>query len=60
MTEARISPPPESSDRIERSIEIRAPLARVWRALADAEEFGAWFGVELTRAAAFSGSPPSR
>ena len=47
MTEARKSPSPESIDRIERSIEIRAPLARVWRALADAEEFGAWFGVEL-------------
>jgi uncharacterized protein YndB with AHSA1/START domain len=37
----------ESSDRIERSIDIRAPLARVWRALADAEEFGSWFGVAL-------------
>lgn len=36
-----------SSDRIERSIEIRAPRARVWRALADAAEFGAWFGVNL-------------
>ncbi len=35
------------TNRIERSIEIRAPLARVWRALADAEEFGAWFGVAL-------------
>lgn len=36
-----------SSDRIERSIEIRAPRARVWRALADTAEFGAWFGVNL-------------
>ena len=47
MSEARNTPLPESSDRIERAIEIRAPLARVWRALADAEEFGAWFGVDL-------------
>lgn len=36
-----------STDRIERTVEIRAPLARVWRALADAEEFGRWFGVDL-------------
>lgn len=36
-----------NTDRIERSIDIRAPRARVWRALADASEFGAWFGVEL-------------
>jgi uncharacterized protein YndB with AHSA1/START domain len=47
MTEAPESPSSESSDRIERSIEIRAPLARVWRALSNAEEFGAWFGVAL-------------
>ena len=38
---------PPSTDRIERSIDIRAPLARVWRALADAREFGAWFGVSF-------------
>ena len=37
----------DRTDRIERTIDIRAPLARVWRALADAEEFGAWFGVAL-------------
>lgn len=35
------------TDRIERSIAIRAPRARVWRALADAAEFGSWFGVNL-------------
>ena len=35
------------TDRIERSIEIAAPRARVWRALADAQEFGSWFGVNL-------------
>jgi len=34
-------------DRIERSIEIRAPRRRVWQALVDAQEFGAWFGVAL-------------
>ena len=35
------------TDRIERSIEIQAPRTRVWRALADATEFGSWFGVNL-------------
>lgn len=31
-------------DRIEKQITLHAPLARVWRALSDAREFGAWFG----------------
>jgi len=35
------------TDRIERSIVIDAPRERVWRALANAEEFGAWFGANL-------------
>ena len=29
-----------STDRIERSITLKAPLERVWRALSNAEEFG--------------------
>lgn len=33
--------------RIERSIEIAAPPARVWRALTDPAEFGTWFGIRL-------------
>lgn len=36
-----------STDRIERSALIKAPVSRVWRALTDAEEFGGWFGVAL-------------
>ena len=36
-----------STDRIEKSVTLRAPRARVWQALADAEAFGRWFGVEL-------------
>lgn len=36
-----------STDRIEREILIKAPRSRVWRALANAEEFGNWFGVAL-------------
>ena len=35
------------NDRIEKDIEIAAPVSRVWRALTDHREFGAWFGVEL-------------
>ncbi len=34
-------------DRIEKTIVLRAPRARVWRALARPDEFGAWFGVAL-------------
>lgn len=34
-------------DRIEKRIELNAPIARVWRALTDYREFGEWFGVKL-------------
>jgi uncharacterized protein YndB with AHSA1/START domain len=37
----------QSTDRIERKVLLQAPRARVWRALANAEEFGSWFGVNL-------------
>ena len=33
--------------RIERRIELSAPVSRVWRALADYREFGEWFKVKL-------------
>jgi uncharacterized protein YndB with AHSA1/START domain len=32
---------------IEKIIELRAPVSRVWRALTDHNEFGAWFRVSL-------------
>ena len=35
-------------DRIERSIQINGSRERVWRALTSAEEFGAWFGADLS------------
>lgn len=38
---------PGSTDRVERSVHINAPRARVWRALSNAGEFGAWFGANL-------------
>jgi uncharacterized protein YndB with AHSA1/START domain len=36
-----------STDRIEKTVTLRAPRARVWRALTNAGEFGAWFLVTL-------------
>jgi uncharacterized protein YndB with AHSA1/START domain len=36
-----------TTDRIEKEIVVRAPRSRVWRALTDAEQFGAWFGIKL-------------
>ena len=36
-----------STDRIEKQVMLRAPRARVWRALTDANEFGTWFRVKL-------------
>jgi uncharacterized protein YndB with AHSA1/START domain len=35
------------TDRIEKQIVLRAPRARVWRALSSPEEFGAWFGADM-------------
>jgi uncharacterized protein YndB with AHSA1/START domain len=35
------------TDRIEKKIVLRAPRGRVWRAIANAEEFGTWFLVKL-------------
>jgi uncharacterized protein YndB with AHSA1/START domain len=35
------------TDRIEKTIELKAPVSRVWRALTDHREFGAWFRVKL-------------
>ena len=34
-------------DRIEKTITLRAPRARVWRALTNADEFGSWFGMKF-------------
>jgi uncharacterized protein YndB with AHSA1/START domain len=33
----------KNTDRIEKQILLRASKSRVWRALTDADEFGAWF-----------------
>jgi uncharacterized protein YndB with AHSA1/START domain len=39
----------EMTDRIEKTIVLRAPVARVWRALTDHAEFSTWFRVSLER-----------
>lgn len=36
-----------STDRIEKTVVLRAPRERVWRAVSDAREFGLWFGVRF-------------
>jgi uncharacterized protein YndB with AHSA1/START domain len=35
------------NNRIEKRIELKAPVSRVWRALTDYREFGEWFRVKL-------------
>ena len=34
-------------DRIQKVVELDAPISRVWRALTDYQEFGTWFRVRL-------------
>jgi len=46
-----------STDRIERKILLKATRARVWRALANAEEFGKWFGVDFKGKSFVAGKP---
>jgi uncharacterized protein YndB with AHSA1/START domain len=36
-----------STDRIEKQVTLHAPLSRVWKAIANAQEFGRWFGFQL-------------
>jgi uncharacterized protein YndB with AHSA1/START domain len=35
------------ADRIEKSVVLHAPRARVWRAITDSTEFGRWFGIKV-------------
>ena len=36
-----------STDRIEKKVVLHAPRSRVWRAISTAQEFGAWFRMNL-------------
>ena len=37
----------KNQDRIEKVVDLAAPVARVWRAITDHREFGEWFRVRL-------------
>jgi uncharacterized protein YndB with AHSA1/START domain len=37
-----------STDRIEKQTLVRAPRAKVWKAITDSREFGKWFQAEMT------------
>ena len=37
----------DAKNSIERQIEIKAPVAKVWKALTDSKLFGQWFSVDL-------------
>ena len=39
--------PVDVTDRIEKKVLLRAPRARVWKAITDSQEFGQWFGVKF-------------
>ena len=36
-----------NTDRIEKKVVLRAPLSRVWQAIADSKQFGEWFRVQI-------------
>lgn len=38
---------PSTTDRIQKTIVLRAPRSKVWRALTDSAQFGEWFGAKL-------------
>ena len=52
-----------TTDRIEKLVNVDAPPSRVWKALTDVEQFNQWFGVSLagqfTPGAAVSGNMSS-
>jgi uncharacterized protein YndB with AHSA1/START domain len=35
------------TDRVEKKVQLNAPRSRVWRAIADSQQFGEWFRVNL-------------
>src|SRR5438876_3990077 len=48
----------KEQNKIEKRIELKAPLARVWQALTDYREFGEWFHVKLEEP--FAAGRPAR
>jgi uncharacterized protein YndB with AHSA1/START domain len=47
MSTASTTPAATSTDRIQKTILLRAPRSKVWRALTDSAQFGQWFGATL-------------
>jgi uncharacterized protein YndB with AHSA1/START domain len=47
MTGSKLSPNPQSTDRIQKTMLLRAARSRVWKALTDPAQFGEWFGAKL-------------
>ncbi len=35
------------SDKIEKTVTLKAPLAKVWKAISDSAAFGTWFGMSI-------------
>jgi uncharacterized protein YndB with AHSA1/START domain len=52
-----MDPAPAFANGIEKRIELRAPVSRVWRAITDHQQFGQWFRVKLD--APFAAGQPS-
>jgi uncharacterized protein YndB with AHSA1/START domain len=48
MTSSKVSPGGRSTDQIQRTVVLRAPRSRVWRALTEPAQFGKWFGTRLS------------
>ena len=47
MSSSKLTENPASTDRIQKTVILRAGRARVWRALTDPAQFSEWFGVVL-------------
>ncbi len=47
MSDSNSSDSNSASNCIEKRIDLKAPISRVWRALTDYREFGEWFRVKL-------------
>jgi uncharacterized protein YndB with AHSA1/START domain len=47
MSTASKTPAGSSTDRIQKTVLLRAPRSKVWRALTDSSQFGQWFGARL-------------
>jgi uncharacterized protein YndB with AHSA1/START domain len=47
MSASKLSPSSPSTDQIQKTVILRAPRFRVWKALTDPTQFGEWFGTKL-------------